>query len=124
MRSIFPSAAVTQTRYALLSSLRAQGFGIGSFETGQPLPGDLFMVCAGEAAPAPARTVILAEPTPGEGPSVVPGRDGAPHRVTFDANDAAVGSAIFRNSFSRWLARAAQSLIGGATTQQIFVPIQ
>jgi two-component system response regulator FlrC len=96
LRSIFPSAAVTQTRYALLSSLRAQGFGIGSFETGQPFPGDLFMVCAGEAAPAPARTVILAEPTPGEGPSVVPGRDGAPHRVTFDANDAAVGSAMVR----------------------------
>ena len=49
MRSIFPSAAVTSRKYALLSSIRAQGFGIGSFESVQPGPADLFLIAEGEA---------------------------------------------------------------------------
>ena len=36
MRSIFPSAAVLRQKYALVSSLRAQGFQLGSFEDGKP----------------------------------------------------------------------------------------
>ena len=56
MRSIFPSAAVTSRKYALVSSLRAQGFGVGSFETAQPGANDLFLVADGEGITAPART--------------------------------------------------------------------
>ena len=47
MRSIFPSAAVMQRKSALVSGLRAQGFGIGSFESGQPAATDLFLVAEG-----------------------------------------------------------------------------
>ena len=92
MRSIFPSAAVTARRYPLLSGLRTAGFGIGSFEAAQPRSGDLFLVEAGEATPLPARTVVVAD---GDA-AVEPARDGAPARITFAAEDAAVGNAFVR----------------------------
>lgn len=92
MRSIFPSAAVMQRKYALVSGLRAQGFGVGSFESGQPGPIDLFLVAEGEAPPAPARTVII-----GDGcRHVLPSRDGHPARIAFGPEDAAVGNGFAR----------------------------
>ena len=92
MRSIFPSAAVSQRKYALVSGLRAQGFGVGSFESGQPGPADLFLIAEGEAPPAPARTVIIGD----EGRHVVPSRDGNPARIAFGPADAAVGNGFAR----------------------------
>ena len=47
MRSIVPSAAVLRQKYALVSSLRAQGFAVGTGEEGRN-PGDLFLVAEGE----------------------------------------------------------------------------
>lgn len=94
MRRIFPSAAVTSRRYALLSGLRTAGFAIGTFEEGQPGPRDLFLVEDGEAAPAPARTVIVAE-TDGA-PSCRPFADGKPARVAWGAADAEIGMALVR----------------------------
>ncbi|WP_267395489.1 MULTISPECIES: sigma 54-interacting transcriptional regulator [unclassified Sphingomonas] len=92
MRSIFPSAAVTSRKYALLSSLRAQGFGIGSFESVQPGPADLFLIAEGEAPPAPARTVIIGE----DGRYIVPSSNGNPARIAFGPADAAVGNGFAR----------------------------
>ena len=92
MRSIFPSAAVTARRYALISSLRAQGFGVGSFETVQPASGDLFLVAEGETPPAAARTVVIGE----EGRHVIPSRDGNPARIAFEGADAAIGYGFAR----------------------------
>ena len=97
MRSIFPSAAVTARKYALVSSLRAQGFGIGSLDTAQPGANDLFLVAEGEPVAYPARTVVIGS----EGRSVTPSRSGAPARIGFAAEDTAVG-----NGFAR-------ALIGG-----------
>ncbi|MEG3087487.1 sigma-54 interaction domain-containing protein [Sphingomonas sp. PB4P5] len=92
MRSIVPSAAVLRQKYALVSSLRAQGFPIRSFEDGKPQSGDLFLVAEGEVPPAPARTVII-----GEGGSyVAPSRDGSAARIAFTADDAAVGNGFVR----------------------------
>ena len=92
MRSIFPSAAVMSRKYALVSSLRAQGFGIGSFETGQPASTDLFLVADGETPPAAARTVVIGD----NGRHVVPSRDGNPARIAFEPGDAAIGYAFAR----------------------------
>ena len=92
MRSIFPSAAVLRQKYALVSSLRAQGFTLGSFEDGKPMPGDLFLVAEGEAPPAPARTVIVGQ----EGRHVVPSRDGNPARIAYGPEDGAIGDGFAR----------------------------
>ena len=92
MRSIFPSAAVTSRKYALISSLRAQGFGVGSFETGQPGPADLFLVAEGETPPASSRTVVIGE----VGRHVIPSRDGNPGRIAFEHGDAAIGYGFAR----------------------------
>ena len=92
MRTIFPSAAVLARRYPLLSALRASGLGIGSFETAQPIAGDLFLVEDGEATPMPARTLVI-----GDGPAaVVPWQAGDPARVAMDGEDAAIGNAFAR----------------------------
>ncbi len=92
MRSIVPSAAVLRQKYALVSSLRAQGFAVRSFEDGRPQPGDLFLVADGETPPAPARTVIVGE----NGRYVMPARDGSPARIAFAPEDAAVGNGFVR----------------------------
>jgi two-component system, response regulator FlrC len=88
MRSIVPSAAVLRQKYALVSSLRAQGFAIGSCEDGKPGPADLFLVAEGEVPPAAARTLILGD----ESRLAVPFRDGNPARLSFPAEDAAIGA--------------------------------
>ena len=92
MRSIFPSAAVLARRFALVSSLRAQGFGVGSFGSGQPVAGDLFLVADGERVAAPARTVVIGE----EGRFVQPARNGNPARIAFGPADARIGYGFAR----------------------------
>ncbi|MGY4394907.1 two-component system response regulator FlrC [Sphingomonas sp. UYAg733] len=92
MRSIVPSAAVLRQKYALVSSLRSQGFTVRSFEDGRPQPGDLFLVAEGEVPPAPARTVIIGD----QGRHVSPSRDGSPARIAFSSEDAAVGNGFVR----------------------------
>jgi two-component system response regulator FlrC len=92
MRSVFPTAAILKGRYPLVSALRTAGFALGSFETGQPGPRDLFLVAEGEAAPVPARTVIVAEGAP----ACRPFRDGKPALVSFGADDAEIGNAMVR----------------------------
>jgi two-component system response regulator FlrC len=96
MPTIFPSAAVLRQKYALVSSLRAQGFAIGSFEDDRPAAGDLFLIAEGETPPAPARTVIV-----GSGDHFVqPSRDGNPGRIAFDADHAAIGNGFVRAMLS------------------------
>jgi two-component system response regulator FlrC len=92
MRSIYPSAAVLRQRYALVSSLRAQGFAIGSLDEGKPQPGDVFLIADGEVPSAPARTVIVGD----EGRYVIPARDGNPARIGYTAEDAAIGDGFAR----------------------------
>ncbi len=92
MRSIYPSAAILRQRYALVSSLRAQGFAIASAEDARPQPGDLFLIAEGELPQAPARTVILGD----EGRYVVPARDGSPARISYTADDSAIGDGFAR----------------------------
>ena len=92
MRSIYPSAAVLRQRYALLSSLRAQGFAIGSVDGGKPQPGDMFLIAEGEVPQSPARTVIIGD----EGRYVIPGRDGSPARLAYAGDDAAIGDGFAR----------------------------
>lgn len=88
MRSIVPSAAVLRQKYALISSLRAQGFAIGSCEEGKPGAQDLFLIAEGEVPPAPARTLIL-----GDGERrASPFRDGNPARLSYSSDDAAIGA--------------------------------
>ena len=97
MRSIFPSAAISSRRLALVSSLRAQGFGVGALGTSQPRPGDLFLVAEGEAVTSPARTVVIGDGHPGEGGRLIlPSRDGAPARVSFGPDDAGIGYGFAR----------------------------
>ncbi len=91
MRSIVPSAAIAETHVALVSSLRAQGFAVEQAGH-RPQPNTAWLVGEGEASPVPARTVVLSR---GER-QVVPHRDGAPARLTFDHADAAVGNAFAR----------------------------
>ena len=92
MHSIYPSAAILARRFALVSSLRAQGFGVGSLGQSRPGAGDLFLVAEGETVTAPARTVVIGE----EGRSVVPSRDGSPARVSFGPADARIGYGFAR----------------------------
>jgi len=92
MPIIYPSAAVLRQKYALVSSLRAQGFEIGSFEDGKARPGALFLIAEGEVPSCPARTVILGN----DGRYVTPARDGNPARVGYCADDASVGDAFVR----------------------------
>ncbi|TPG41288.1 AAA family ATPase [Sphingomonas koreensis] len=92
MPSIFPSAAVLRQKYALVSSLRAQGYTIGSFEDGRPAPGDLFLVAEGETPPAAARTIIVGS----DGRVIQPSHDGNPARIAFGPADAAIGNGFAR----------------------------
>ncbi|OYY90479.1 MAG: sigma-54-dependent Fis family transcriptional regulator [Sphingomonas sp. 28-66-16] len=92
MRSIFPSAAVLQQKYALVSSLRAQGFAIGAPDE-RPGPGDLFLIAEGEVPPAPARTVIIGT----TGRRIMPSRDGNPARIAYGPDDGAIGDGFARS---------------------------
>ena len=96
MRTIYPSAAVLRQKYALVSSLRSQGFTIGSREDGKPAPGDLFLIAEGETPPAPARTVII-----GDGARrVQPSHDGNPARIAVDGDACAIGNCFVRAMLS------------------------
>ena len=93
MRVIVPSDAIATSRIALISSLRAQGLSVEK-STGRPQPGVAYLIAEGEIAPAPARSLMLADT--GDSPSVVPHRDGAPARISYGPDDAAVGDAFAR----------------------------
>ncbi|RYE36496.1 MAG: AAA family ATPase, partial [Hyphomicrobiales bacterium] len=88
MRSIVPSAAILRSKYALVSTLRAQGFAVASCENGKPAPGDLYLVADGEVPPAPSRTLTIGD---GE-PTIIPFRDGNPARISFPPEDSAIGN--------------------------------
>lgn len=92
IRSIVPSAAILRQKYALVSSLRSQGFEVRSFEDGKPQAGELFLIADGETPPAPARTVIIGD----DGDYVQLSRDGSPARISFSADHAAVGHGFVR----------------------------
>ncbi|WBH15667.1 sigma-54 interaction domain-containing protein [Sphingomonas radiodurans] len=91
MRSIVPSVAIADNHIALVSSLRAQGFAIEK-PGHRPQPDTAWLIAEGEASPVPARTVVLARGAR----QVVPYRDGAPARLTFDHGDTVVGNAFAR----------------------------
>jgi len=93
MRTIFPSAAVSSRKIALLSQLRAQGFATGALGSTRPQPGDLFLVAEGEAVPAPARTVVIGE---GLDRYVIPAANGSPARIAFGPGDSAIGNGFAR----------------------------
>jgi two-component system response regulator FlrC len=98
MRIISPTASVAADRIALISSMRAQGFTVEA-STGRPQAGLMYLVSEGEAVPVPARTLVIGR----DGRGVCPARDGAPARIAFGPEDAAVGNAF------------ARALIGGGT---------
>jgi two-component system response regulator FlrC len=92
MPVIYPSAALLRQKYALVSSLRSQGFAIGSCEDGKPAPGALFLIAEGETPPAPARTIIVGD----EERTIRPSHDGNPARVSFDGEASAIGNGFVR----------------------------
>lgn len=92
MPSIFPSAAIQRQKYALLSSLRAQGFAIAASADARPGKDDMFLIADGEVPTAPSRTLIIGD----EGRAVMPSRDGGAARICYPADDAAVGDAFAR----------------------------
>jgi two-component system response regulator FlrC len=92
MRSIIPTAAVLRQKFALVSSLRALGFSLGTPNGARPQPGDMFLIAEGETPPAPARTVILGD----TGRHVMPSRDGSPARVSFAPEDIEIGNGFVR----------------------------
>ncbi|THD38264.1 MAG: AAA family ATPase [Sphingomonas sp.] len=94
MRSIIPSAAVNRQKYALISSLKAQGLSVAS-EGARPGASDTFLVMDGETAPIAARTLVIAD----EGRGFTRGGDGVPARIAFAAADAAIGNA-FAHAFA------------------------
>src|SRR3546814_2401567 len=63
MRPLFPSAAVREQKYALISSLRAQGSPIRSLDADKPGPDSVFLIAEGETPPVPARTLRSEEHT-------------------------------------------------------------
>ena len=89
MQSIFPSAAVVRQKYALLSSLKAQGLNVAE-DQARPGAGDTFLVMEGETAPIAARTLVIA----GEGRGFTSATDNKPARLAFGAADAAIGNAF------------------------------
>ena len=88
MRTIIPSAAVLRANYALVSSLRAQGFAIGARD-GKVGPTDLFLLADGETAQSPARTLFLVDD---DQFGATPFHDGHPARVAYPGHAAAVGA--------------------------------
>ncbi len=89
MRSIHPSVALVRRKYALISSLKAQGL-IVADKSARPAPTDTVLVMDGESTSAAARTLIISE----EGRGFTPGGDGLPARIAFGAADAAIGNAF------------------------------
>ncbi|MGI4731952.1 MAG: sigma-54 interaction domain-containing protein [Janthinobacterium lividum] len=92
MRSILPSRTLLAGRYALVSSLRAQGFAIAA----EGERADMHLVADGEPITAPARTVVVGGIEPGAAPRMVPAADGNPARIAFGHGDAAIGNGFVR----------------------------
>ena len=95
MRRLTPTAAIQRHRFALLSSLRAQGMTLAEVDA-RPQPLDSHLVAEGEIASVPARTVVIGEPSAGDAPSATPFRDGAPALLRYTAEDAAIGNGFVR----------------------------
>jgi len=89
MRSIHPSAALVRQKYALVSSLKAQGLSVAG-DKARPTANDTFLVMDGESAPIAARTLMIGD----EGRGFTRGRDGQPARIAFGPADAAIGNAF------------------------------
>lgn len=90
MPSILPSAVLAKRRYALLSSLRAQGMTVVEGGAGQP--GDTFLVAEDEAIAAPARTIVVGD----AGRRLERPGNGLPTRIAFGPEDGAVGNGFMR----------------------------
>jgi two-component system response regulator FlrC len=91
MRSIHPTPAILKRKYALLSSLRAQGVSV-RLDGGAAESVDFLLVAEGEEVLHPARTMIVGE----TGCLVVPARDGQPARLSYGPTDSAVGNGFAR----------------------------
>lgn len=89
MRSIYPSAALVRQKYALVSSLKAQGLSVAD-DGARPTATDSFLVMDGENPPIAARTLVIGD----EGRGFTRGHDGQPARIAFGAADAAIGNAF------------------------------
>ena len=89
MRSIHPSAAVLRQKYALVSSLRAQGLEVAGGNS-RPLGTDTIMLMDGEAVTVPSRTLVLSDDNHG----FRRGNDIEPAHLSFTQADAAIGSAF------------------------------
>ncbi len=89
MRSIHPSAAIVRQKYALVSSLRAQGLSVAE-DGARPAASDTFLVTEGETAPIAARTLVVAD----QGRGFTRAGDGLPARIAFGAMDAPIGNAF------------------------------
>ncbi|MBN8816410.1 MAG: sigma 54-interacting transcriptional regulator [Sphingomonas sp.] len=89
MRSIHPSAALVRQKYALVSSLKAQGLSVAA-DGARPVATDSFLVMDGETAPIATRTLVIAD----QGRGFTRGGDGQPARIAFGAQDAAIGNAF------------------------------
>ncbi|TXC72442.1 sigma-54-dependent Fis family transcriptional regulator [Sphingomonas ginsenosidivorax] len=91
MRSIQPSQTVMKRKYALLSSLRAQGVTVRLDNTAS-ISTDYLLVAEGEEVVDATRTMIVGE----TGCLVVPARDGQPARLSYGPADSAVGNGFAR----------------------------
>ena len=89
MRSIYPSATMLRQKYALLSSLRAQGLGLAEGDQ-KPQGCDIYMVMEGETVPVAERTLVIGT----EGHGFRHGGAGLPAQLSFGPNDHAIGSAF------------------------------
>ncbi|MDB5677891.1 sigma 54-interacting transcriptional regulator [Sphingomonas bacterium] len=94
MRSIFPSAAIVRQKYAMVSSLKAQGLSVAA-DGARPGASDIFLVMDGETPPIAARTLVIAD----EGRGFTRATDNSPARLAFGAGDAAIGNA-FAHAFA------------------------
>ena len=96
MRSIFTSGTIRDRRFALLSSMRTQGFAVVDAEGAMPAPGSaaggVFVQAEGEIPGCPARTILIGD----HGRKVEPFRGGNPARLAFGPEDAAIGNGFFR----------------------------
>ena len=97
MRSIVPSAAVLRHRYALVSTLRAQGLTVA--EGGGRSDG-VHLIAEGEPLPAAAKALVLSDGAP----LAVPARGGLPGRLRYGPDDAAVA-----HGFASAMLRGAQA---------------
>lgn len=91
MPAIVPSAEIVRRKYALVSTLRAQGFSIGPAGD-RPSPDTVHLVARGEPIPARGRSVIIGDTER----HVSPARDTEPASIAYAPEDAAVGNGFVR----------------------------